>query len=211
MHWADRLASGLTILDGVTGTDPDARPVARAALAEAAERNAAARDQLARAVSRGEIALARRTAIEGLHALRTARVALGLDPGAPVPSLDDVTVLRPDGAGAADVRPAGAVVDGTEYRYSPNAGSSTPYYYAGGTVGGRVVPAGWYSSRWWKKALIAGAGGLGAVVVTGALFGALTHHGGGHGLLGTGHGPGPGGGWMGGPGGFDGFDGFDAF
>ncbi|MCV7065780.1 DUF1542 domain-containing protein, partial [Mycolicibacterium farcinogenes] len=46
----------------------------------------------------------------------------------------------------------------------------TPNYYPGGRVAGRPVPAGWYSEPWWKPALVAGAWGLGSVLLFDALF-----------------------------------------
>lgn len=46
----------------------------------------------------------------------------------------------------------------------------TPNYYPGGRVAGRPVPAGWYSEPWWKTALVAGAWGVGSVLLFDALF-----------------------------------------
>jgi hypothetical protein len=46
----------------------------------------------------------------------------------------------------------------------------TPNYYPGGRVAGRPVPAGWYSEPWWKTALVAGAWGVGSVLLFDAMF-----------------------------------------
>lgn len=46
----------------------------------------------------------------------------------------------------------------------------TPNYYPGGRVAGRPVPAGWYSEPWWKPALVAGAWGVGSVLLFSTLF-----------------------------------------
>src|SRR6266545_469230 len=104
--------------------------------------------------------------------LERARTALGLDPGPDLPPL-------------AGQRAAGAIredrevdVQGHRYKASPNPGSDTPYYYPGGRVQGRPIPAGWYSNPWWKTALIAGAAGVGSVLLFDALF---TGFGGGYG------------------------------
>ncbi len=37
-------------------------------------------------------------------------------------------------------------------------------------MAGRPVPAGWYSEPWWKPALVAGAWGIGSVLLFDALF-----------------------------------------
>ena len=44
-------------------------------------------------------------------------------------------------------------VQGQRYKAGPQPGADTPYYYPGGRVQGRPVPAGWYSQPWWKTAL----------------------------------------------------------
>jgi hypothetical protein len=81
-HWVERLGGELLVLDGAavrSGT------VARAGLAEAAERFAAAGAELGAARSRRQCRIAQDTAVEGLHHVRTARRSLGLDPGPRVP------------------------------------------------------------------------------------------------------------------------------
>ncbi|GLY28080.1 DUF1542 domain-containing protein [Kineosporia sp. NBRC 101731] len=191
-HWVERLGGGITALEG---TNDGTNVAARQSMAEATERHASARRQLAEAVSAKQIQLAGRTAIEGLHYLRSARTALGLDPGPAVPQESSVPAVE----GTRRV-----TVNNEEYVASSGPGNATPYYYPGGQVQGRTVPAGWYSRPWWKTAMVAGAAGIGSMLVLDALFG--------------GHGPGFGGlgghegfgdhGFGGGPGGPDGFGGF---
>ena len=53
---------------------------------------------------------------------------------------------------------------------SPDPSQRPPNYYPGGRVAGRPVPAGWYSEPWWKPALVAGAWGLGSVLLFDAMF-----------------------------------------
>jgi hypothetical protein len=184
-HWIGLLGAGLTSLDGAASDDETAQRAARFALSDAAERHTAATTQLARAQSVHEIELASRTALEGLHYLRAARTALGLDPGPDIPASSSTGAL----AGTRRV-----VVHGTEYEASDQPGQRTPYYYPGGNIRGRSVPAGWYSTPWWKTALVAGAAGMGSLLVMDTLFG---HHGGFGGHLGGG--PGGMGGMGGGP------------
>jgi len=185
-HWVDLLGAGLTSLDGVTGDDDDGRHrAARYAVSDAAERHSAATRQLAQADTVHQIDLAARTALEGLHYLRAARTALGLDPG------PEIGAANADGSVLTSSRRV--VVQGQEYEASAKPGGRTPYYYPGGTVRGTKVPAGWYSTPWWKTALVAGAAGMGSLLVVDALFG-------------------HGGGWLDhggpmGPGGMDGLDG----
>jgi hypothetical protein len=77
----------------------------------------------------------------------------------------------------AGQRSAGAVTEdrrinfeGREIEASPAPSERTPNYYPGGRVAGRPVPAGWYSEPWWKPALVAGAWGLGSVLLFDAMF-----------------------------------------
>ena len=60
--------------------------------------------------------------------------------------------------------------EGREIEASPTPSERTPNYYPGGRVAGRPVPAGWYSEPWWKPALVAGAWGLGSVLLFDAMF-----------------------------------------
>ncbi|MDQ3404491.1 MAG: hypothetical protein M3548_14060, partial [Actinomycetota bacterium] len=61
-------------------------------------------------------------------------------------------------------------VEGRDYVASPEPGSRTPHYYPGGRVAGRPVPQGWYSEPWWKPALVAGAWGMGSVLLFSMMF-----------------------------------------
>jgi hypothetical protein len=195
-HWVDLLGAGLSSLDGVTTDDAGRQRAARYALSDAAERHAAAMNQLAQADTVHQIDLAARTALEGLHYLRAARTAFGLDPGP--------EVSPPNGDGSVLTSTRRVVVQGQEYEASADPGQRTPYYYPGGTIRGTRVPAGWYSAPWWKTALVAGAAGVGSLLVVDALFG----HGGGlfghGGMGGIGHGGMGGGMDHGGMGGMDG-------
>jgi hypothetical protein len=136
----DRLGSDVLTLDA--GVDP----VARQALADAAERYNACGAQLAQADAPAEFAAARRTAVEGLTAARTARTALGLDPGPPIP------VVPGDGPQLA--APGQVTVDGQTYDGSPDYTPGRPHYFGGGQVGGQQVPGGWYSGNFWTPLLL---------------------------------------------------------
>jgi hypothetical protein len=108
--------------------------------------------------------LAKESALEGLYYVRAARQAMGMDPG---PELDTLAGQRSAGAVTEDRR---VQLDGREIEASPTPSQRTPNYYPGGRVAGRPVPAGWYSEPWWKPALVAGAWGLGSVLLFDALF-----------------------------------------
>ena len=143
-RWVERLGGSLSTLDAGNST------AARQALADAAERHRAAEGQLAVAYSPMQYGLVTQTAIEGLHHIRTARSALGLDPGPELPA---------QGAGGQ------VTVGGQTYTASAQPGASTPYYYPGGVVNGRSMAGGWYSTPWWKTALVAGAAGVGGMLL----------------------------------------------
>ena len=180
-RWVERLGGSLSTLDA------GGNSAARQALADAAERHRAAEGQLAVAYSPMQYGLVTQTAIEGLHHIRTARGALGLDPGPELPA---------QGAGGQ------VTVGGQTYTASARPGANTPYYYPGGVVNGRSMSGGWYSTPWWKTALVAGAAGVGGMLLADALFDGFHHHGPHGGMFGGGPG-GPGGfGGFGGPGGF---------
>ncbi|GAA2604131.1 DUF2076 domain-containing protein [Paractinoplanes durhamensis] len=171
-RWYERLGGQLVNLSADSA-------VARQALADAAERHQAAGSQLATANTIVQYQLAQETALEGLAYVRAARTALGLDPGPELPPL-------------AAARGVGTITEEREvngYVVGPRSSAATPYYYPGGYVQGRPVPAGWYSTPWWKTALGAAAGTVGGMLIFESLFG---HHG-----------PGGFGGGPGGPGGFD--------
>ncbi|MBK3566434.1 hypothetical protein [Streptomyces sp. MBT62] len=176
-RWVERLGGSLSTLDA------GGNSAARQALADAAERHRAAEGQLAVAYSPMQYGLVTQTAVEGLHHIRTARGALGLDPGPELPA---------QGAGGQ------VTVGGQTYTASPQPGANTPYYYPGGVVNGRSMPGGWYTTPWWKTALVAGAAGVGGMLLADALLDGFHHHGPGGGMFGGFGGPGPGPG----PGGF---------
>lgn len=161
-RWLDRLGGQVTSLS------PAGSTAATQALADAAERHNAASVQLSQARTHAQYALASQTAIEGLHYIRAARTALNLDPGPPVPALTQTEPLTAQ---------RHVYVGHQEHMASPQPGDATPYYYPGGTVSGRPVPAGWYSTPWWKTALVAGAAGVGGALLMDTLLDGFHHHG----------------------------------
>jgi hypothetical protein len=130
----------------VLNLDAGDNKVAQQALADASERYSACGGQLASADGPAEFAAARRTAVEGLTASRSARVALGLDPGPEVPL---VPGTGPQLASDQQVTVAGQAYDG-----SPEYAPGRPHYYGGGYVGGQHVPGGWYSGNFWEPFLL---------------------------------------------------------
>ena len=156
-RWYERLGGQLMNLHG-----DDA--AARQALSDAGERYNAAGGQLQQAKTVRQYELARESALEGLQYVRAARVAMGLDPGPDLPPLASA-----HGAGQLTLERE-VSVQGNAYKAGPQPGPDTPYYYPGGRVQGRPVPAGWYSTPVWKTALGAGAGVLGGMLIFDALF-----------------------------------------
>lgn len=157
LRWYERLGGQLMNLHGD-------EPAVKQALVDAGERYNAAGSQLERSTTVKQYELARETALEGLAYIRAARTALGLDPG---PDLPPLAAAR----AAGQITVAREVdVQGHTYRASPDPRNDTPYYYPGGRVQGRPVPAGWYSEPWWKTALVAGAGAVGTFLIFDALF-----------------------------------------
>jgi hypothetical protein len=144
----------------LTGTDD----ASKQALADASERFTAASSQIDQATTVRQAQLAKESGIEGLYYVRAARTAMGMDPG---PELETLSGQRSAGAVTEDRR---VQVDGREIEASPTPSQATPNYYPGGRVAGRPVPAGWYSEPWWKPALVAGAWGVGSVLLFDALF-----------------------------------------
>ena len=133
----DRLGADVQNLHG--GDDP----VARQALADAAERYTATGSQLSQADTHAEFDVARRTALEGLQAARTARKALGIDPGPDLPPIAPAygeQLSKPQQVQIGD-----RTVQGYP-EYTPGA----PYYYGGG--GG--YPGGGYSFPCWETLLL---------------------------------------------------------
>ena len=144
----------------LTGTDD----ASKQAMADASERYTAASSQIDQATTARQAALAKESAIEGLYYVRAARTAMGMDPG---PELESLSGQRSAGTVTEDRR---INFEGREIEASPAPSQRTPNYYPGGRVAGRPVPAGWYSEPWWKPALVAGAWGLGSVLLFDALF-----------------------------------------
>ncbi|MEV6597324.1 hypothetical protein AB0M36_10725 [Actinoplanes sp. NPDC051346] len=156
-RWYERLGGQVLNLHGDD-------PATRQALADAGERYNAAGGQLQQAKTVKQCELARESALEGLAYVRAARTAMGIDPGPELPPLHGA-----QGAGQL-TREREVTVQGQHYRAGPQPGTQTPYYYPGGRVQGRPVPAGWYSTPVWKTALGAGVGALGGMLIFDALF-----------------------------------------
>jgi hypothetical protein len=144
----------------LTGSDD----ASKQAMADASERYNAAASQIEQATSVRQAQLAKDSAVEGLYYVRAARQAMGMDPG---PELETLSGQRSAGAVTEDRQ---VQVEGRDIEASPTPSGRTPNYYPGGRVAGRPVPAGWYSEPWWKTALVAGAWGVGSVLVFDALF-----------------------------------------
>ena len=136
----------------VQNLDPGDDPVARQALVDAAERYTATGSQLAHADTHAEYDVARRTALEGLQAARTARKELGLDPGPDLPPIAPTY-------GDQLTSPQQVQVGEKSYQGYPQYTPGAPYYYGGG--GG--YPGGWYSFPFWETVLLGSvlSGGLG--------------------------------------------------
>ncbi|UXA16475.1 DUF1542 domain-containing protein [Mycobacterium sp. SMC-4] len=134
------------------------------ALADASERYTAASSQIDQADTIRQAELAKESAVEGLYYIRAARTAMGMDPG---PELETLSGQRSAGTVTED---RSIEFEGRQISASPNPSQATPNYYPGGRVAGRPVPAGWYSEPWWKPALVAGAWGMGSVLLFSALF-----------------------------------------
>ena len=144
----------------LTGTDD----ASKQALADASERFNAAGAQIEQATTAKQALLAKETGLEGLYYVRAARTAMGMDPG---PEIESLVGQKSAGTVTEDRR---VNFEGREIEASPNPSERTPNYYPGGRVAGRPVPAGWYSEPWWKPALVAGAWGLGSVLLFDAMF-----------------------------------------
>ncbi|WP_137723627.1 DUF1542 domain-containing protein [Prescottella subtropica] len=148
----------------LVGTDD----ASRQALADASERYTAAGSQIEQAGTPVQARLAKQTALEGLYYIRAARTAMGMDPGPEIPSIDG---QQSAGAVTEDRR---IDFEGRQVSASPNPSTATPNYYPGGRVAGRPVPAGWYSEPWWKPALVAGAWGVGSMMLFSAMFSGMS-------------------------------------
>ena len=164
---ADAKADARRVIDrlggqvlNLTGTGD----ASKQALADASERFTAAGSQIDQATTAKQALLAKESALEGLYYVRAARTAMGMDPG---PEIESLVGQNSSGTVTEDRR---VNFEGREIEASPNPSSRTPNYYPGGRVAGRPVPAGWYSEPWWKPALVAGAWGLGSVLLFDAMF-----------------------------------------
>ena len=164
---ADAKADARRVIDrlggqvlNLSGTDD----ASKQALADASERFTAAGAQIDQAATAKQALLAKESALEGLYYVRAARTAMGMDPG---PELETISGQQSAGVVTEDRR---IDFEGRQIEASPNPTERTPNYYPGGRVAGRPVPAGWYSEPWWKPALVAGAWGLGSVLLFDALF-----------------------------------------
>ena len=158
----------------VSNLHPGDDPVARQALADAAERYTATGALLSQADTPGEFAAARRTVVEGLTAARLARTRLGVDPGPEVPP-------PPGQAQGAQLQQAERVrVGDAEIEGSPQYQPGRQHYYGGGYVGGRYVPGGWYGVPFWETAMIGGMIGGMTGGLTGGLIGGGLAAGGGY-------------------------------
>jgi uncharacterized membrane protein YgcG len=144
----------------LTGNDD----ASKQAMADASERYTAASSAIDQATTARQAVLAKESALEGLYYVRAARTAMGMDPG---PELETLAGQRSAGTVTEDRR---VNFEGREIEASPNPSERTPNYYPGGRVAGRPVPAGWYSEPWWKPALVAGAWGIGSVLLFDAMF-----------------------------------------
>lgn len=190
------------LANDVSTLDPGDDPVAKQAMADASERYTATGAALASATTTGDLAAARRTAIEGIQAARVVRKQKGLDPGpdpqpAPAPDAPQVQGQQLVQVGGQNYQGYGA--------YTPGA----PNYFGGGMYNGGWVPGGWYATPFWQQLLITEAvfGGFGGWGYGGG-FGGLAYGGGwGGGGYGAGYDQGyeagedRGSGWSGGDGG----------
>lgn len=138
------------------------------AMADASERYTAASSAIEQATTPKQAMLAKESALEGLYYVRAARTAMGMDPG---PELESLAGQSSAGRVTEDRR---VEFEGRQIEASPGPTARTPNYYPGGRVAGRPVPAGWYSEPWWKPALVAGAWGLGSVLLFNAMFSGMS-------------------------------------
>lgn len=127
--------------------DPGDVAEAGQALADAHDRFAVTGGLLAAGEAAAEAAenyeIARRTALEGLHAVRAAREALGADPGPALPPPEPSRYERLD-------EPREITVRGQQHRGYPSYAPGAPYYYAGDVA----VPGGWYETPFWDSHLL---------------------------------------------------------
>jgi hypothetical protein len=157
-RWYERLGGQVLNL---TGSDEPSKQ----AMADASERYTAAGSQLDQARTAPQYRLVTDTALEGLYYVRAARLAMDMDPGPELPG-------SAERARAGELGSEQSVdVEGRAVTGSPRPSDRNNHYYPGGMVGGRPVPAGWYSEPWWKPMLLGGVGAVGGMMVASALFG----------------------------------------
>lgn len=156
-RWVERL--GGQVMNLVGNDEPS-----KQALADAAERYTAAGSQMESASTAQQCRLVTETALEGLYYVRAARTAMGLDPGPELPQMSG------QAAAGAVTEHREVQVEGHDYAASPEPGERTPHYYPGGRVAGRPVPRGWYSEPWWRPAMVAGAWGVGSMLLFSMMF-----------------------------------------
>lgn len=165
-RWTERLGSQILTL---TTTDS----IAEQALADAAERHTAANSQLSTAQTVRQAALARESALEGLHYVNAAREIMGLPTGPALPALEGQKQ-----AGAVTETRTVQLEENHNVTAAPAWSQQTPHYYPGGTVAGQPVPQGWYSEPWWASALRTGVWYAGVSMLYSSLF---------HGMAGVAH------------------------
>lgn len=156
-RWVERLGGQVLSL---VGTDEPSRQ----AVADAAERYTAAGSQMEQVASVAQARQVTETAYEGLYYVRAARTAMGMDPG---PDLPPLPGQQQAGAVTED---RDVQVEGHAYSASPRPSERNSHFYPGGTVAGRPVPRGWYSEPWWRPALVAGAWGVGSMLLFSTMF-----------------------------------------
>jgi len=133
MPYYDRLANELNTLD------PKDNSVARQALADASERFTSAGSTLAIADTVEKYGIMRQTVLEGLYAARSARVALGIDPGPALPAADEIR-------GEQLTAPRQIMVRGQQFDGFPSYRPGAAHYYGGGLG----IPGGWYATPFWQ-------------------------------------------------------------
>ncbi|MFE6613365.1 hypothetical protein [Amycolatopsis sp. NPDC057786] len=156
-RWVERLAGQVSHLLGTNAP-------AKQAVVDASERFTGACSRLDLAKTVDEAGLAKETALEGLHYIRAARMAMSLNPG---PALPDEAERTRAGAVSEHRR---VEVGGVSCETSPRPGPGRLHYHPGGEVAGRPVPRGWYSRPWWRSASDTGVWDAEAEVLFGALF-----------------------------------------
>ncbi len=160
-RWIERLGSQVLTL---SGTDT----ASTQAIADASERYNAASSAISTADTAKQAELARESALEGMHYINAARDIMGMTPGPELPPLEGQ-------------RKAGKVTErrtieheGQSITASPTASDDTPNYYPGGTVAGRPVPAGWYSTPWWAPAMMSGMWAMSSMFMFSAMFAGMS-------------------------------------